>query len=133
MHEHDHAGINPAMVERGRQTLHDDQSYFLMAETFRALADSTRVKIVGCLLEQELCTADLAAILHYSESAVSQHLRVLRQLRLVKQRREGKMVFYSLDDDHVRVLVLVCLNHIRHGATPDPSVAPILAVLEEER
>jgi DNA-binding transcriptional ArsR family regulator len=100
-------------VDRGRATLLDDDAYFAVAETFRALADSSRAKIVYCLLRQELCTCDLAAILGHSESSVSQHLRVLRQLRLVKSRRDGKMVFYSLDDAHVRVLLAVALSHVR--------------------
>ena len=106
-------GADPERVARGRASLLDDNSYFQLAETFRTLADSSRAKIVYCLLRQELCTCDLAAITGHSESAVSQHLRVLRQLRLVKSRREGKNVFYSLDDAHIRVLLAVCLSHVR--------------------
>ena len=90
----------------------DDEVYFELAETFRALADSSRVKIVSSLLQQELCVCDLAAVVGMSESAVSQHLRILRNLRLVKTRREGKLVYYALDDAHVRELLDVSLNHL---------------------
>jgi DNA-binding transcriptional ArsR family regulator len=86
-------GADAARVARGRAHLLDEASYAEIADTFRALADSSRAKIVYSLLREELCTCDLAAILGHSESSVSQHLRVLRQLRLVKNRREGKMVF----------------------------------------
>ena len=106
-------GADARRVARGRAALLPDDIYFDVAETFRALADSTRAKIVYSLLRQELCTCDLAAILGTSESAISQHLRVLRQLRLVKSRREGKLVFYSLDDAHIRILLAVCLSHVR--------------------
>jgi DNA-binding transcriptional ArsR family regulator len=105
-------------IAQGRAHLLDEEVYAALAETFRALADSTRAKIVYSLLKQELCTCDLAAILGTSDSAVSQHLRMLRQLRLVKSRRSGKLVFYSLDDMHIRILVAVCLGHVRDGAAP---------------
>lgn len=106
-------GADHERVKRGRAAMLDDNTYIEVAETFRALADSTRAKIVYSLLQQELCTCDLAAIIGASESVVSQHLRVLRQLRLVKNRRSGKQVFYSLDDKHIRVLLSVCLDHTR--------------------
>ena len=106
-------GADAERVARGRAQLLDEDAYFALAETFRALADSTRAKILYALLRQELCTCDLAAITGSSESSVSQHLRMLRQLRLVKSRRSGKLVFYSLDDMHIRVLLAVCLSHVR--------------------
>src|SRR6185437_11564177 len=93
-------GADPARTARGRSLLPDARSQIALAETFRALSDPTRVSIVLSLLRQELCTCDLAAITGVSESAVSQHLRILRQLRLVRSRREGRMVFHSLDDGH---------------------------------
>ena len=106
-------GADPERVARGQELLLDEDHYFRLAETFRALADSSRIKIVYSLLDQELCTCDLAAITGQSESTVSQHLRVLRQLRLVKNRRDGKLVFYSLDDAHIGILLAVCLSHIQ--------------------
>ena len=109
-------GADPGRVALARADLLDDDSYARLAELFRALADSSRAKIVHCLLRHELCTCDLAAVTALSEPAVSQHLRLLRALRLVRTRREGKKVFYSLDDAHVRVLLSVSLRHLTHEA-----------------
>ena len=108
--------VDAARVVRGRALLLGDEIYFELAETFRALADSSRAKIVYSLLGQELCVCDLAAVVGMSESAVSQHLRVLRNLRLVTPRREGKLVYYSLDDAHVRALLDVSLTHLADRA-----------------
>ena len=112
-------GADPARVERGRDLLLGDEIYFHLAETFRTLADATRAKIVYSLLHQELCTCDLAGIVGLSEAGVSQHLRMLRHLRVVKSRREGKLVYYSLDDAHVRALISLALSHFRHGYIPE--------------
>ena len=105
--------VHPESVRRGRDSLLPGTEYEALAATFQALADPTRVKIVYSLLNQELCTCDLAAIADISESAVSQHLRILRRLRLIKSRREGKVIYHSLDDDHIDTLLAVCLGHIR--------------------
>jgi len=83
----------------------------ILAETFRVLGDPTRVRIVHALSLSELCTSDLATVVSMSESAVSHQLRTLRQLHVVKSRREGKLVFYSLNDDHVRSLFQQGLEH----------------------
>ena len=112
-------GADPERVSRGRELLLDDEDFFLLAETFRTLADATRAKIVYSLLHQELCTCDLAALTGVSEAAASQHLKMLRQLRVVKTRREGKLVYYSLDDGHVRTLLAVALSHFEHGPAPE--------------
>lgn len=82
-----------------------------VAETFQVLGDPSRVRIVHALSLSELCTSDLASVVGMSESAVSHQLRTLRQLHVVKARREGKLVFYSLDDDHVRSLFDLGLEH----------------------
>ena len=103
-------------VTRARAALEEDTSYGGLAELFGVLADPTRVKIVHTLLRQELCTCDIAAVVGISESGASQHLRVLRALRLVKSRRAGKFVYYSLDDAHVALLVQVGFAHQGHGA-----------------
>ena len=105
--------VHPESVRQGRDSLLPGTEYEALAATFQALADPSRVKIVYSLLNQELCTCDLAAIADISESAVSQHLRVLRRLRLIKSRREGKVIYHSLDDDHIDTLLAVCLGHIR--------------------
>jgi DNA-binding transcriptional ArsR family regulator len=90
-----------------------DDEYRALASTFGALSDPSRAKIVYSLMHQELCTCDLAAIVGVSESSVSQHLNVLRRLRLVKSRRSGKIVYHSLDDSHIAMLLAVCLEHVR--------------------
>jgi ArsR family transcriptional regulator, lead/cadmium/zinc/bismuth-responsive transcriptional repressor len=99
-------------VRKGRALLLNDSVYADTAETFRALGDPSRAKIVFSLLQQELCVCDLAAVCDLSESATSQHLRILRALRVVKVRRSGRMAYYSIDDAHIRVLLGVCLNHV---------------------
>lgn len=85
-------------------------------EIFKALADPTRLKIAYALtLAKELCVHDVASIIGSSVATASHHLRLLRMMKLAKQRREGKMVFYSLDDDHVRQLVYIAMIHIKEG------------------
>ena len=105
--------VSPENVAQGKSLLLPDEAYIETAEVFRALADTSRAKIVFSLLQQELCVCDLAAVCDLSESSASQHLRVLRSLRIVRLRRDGRMSYYSIDDDHVRVLLGVCLNHVR--------------------
>lgn len=104
-------GVHPDRVEQARRRLLDDETYVDLAETFRALADSTRAKIVHALGDQPLCVCDLAGVVGVSEPAVSQHLRLLRMLRIVRGRRAGKMVYYSLEDEHVRALLALALSH----------------------
>lgn len=125
-------GANRERVAQGKRELFEEETAMMVAEIFRALADTSRIKIVYSLLKQELCTCDLAAIVGLSESAVSQHLRVLRQLRLVKNRRAGKQVFYSLDDAHIRMLLVVCLNHVKDGDRGHAGLDKILALFEQE-
>ncbi|MBI5026717.1 MAG: helix-turn-helix transcriptional regulator [Nitrospirae bacterium] len=83
-----------------------------IAETFKVLGDATRTKIVFALSLQELCVCDLANLLNTTRSAVSHQLRILRNMRLVKYRKEGKMVFYSIDDEHITNLFNECLRHV---------------------
>ena len=104
--------VDAERVTQGRALLLSDEVYAGTAEIFRALGDTSRAKIVYSLLQQELCDCDLATVCDLSESATSQHLRILRGLRIVRVRREGRMAYYSIDDDHVRVLLGVCLNHL---------------------
>ena len=86
-----------------------------VAEIFKALADPTRVRILHALLHAELCVGDLAAVLEMSESAVSHQLRLLRGLRVVRARREGKLVYYAPDDEHVTRLFQLSLEHLGHS------------------
>jgi ArsR family transcriptional regulator, lead/cadmium/zinc/bismuth-responsive transcriptional repressor len=86
-----------------------------LAEIFKALSDPTRVRILHALSHAELCVGDLAAVLEMTESAVSHQLRLLRGLRVVRARREGKQVFYALDDEHVTRLFQLSLEHLGHS------------------
>jgi ArsR family transcriptional regulator len=83
-----------------------------LSELFAILGDTTRLKIVLALIETELCVCDMAGFLRITKSAVSHHLRLLRNLRLVKFRRSGKMVYYSLDDHHIKGLLTQAAEHI---------------------
>lgn len=85
-----------------------------LAETFKALGDTTRVKILYLLANAELCVCDIADALNMTQSAISHQLRILRDLRLVKFRKDGKSVFYSLDDEHILQLFSQGLEHIEH-------------------
>ncbi|MHC1782560.1 MAG: ArsR/SmtB family transcription factor [Anaerolineaceae bacterium] len=87
----------------------------LLAETFQALADPSRVRLISALTRTELCVYDLAAVLGMSQSAVSHQLQSLRNLRIVKGRRAGREIFYTLDDDHIRDLFEFGLKHVQHG------------------
>jgi ArsR family transcriptional regulator len=86
-----------------------------LAQLFQALSDATRVRIVSVLLDTELCVGDIAGSLGMSQSAISHQLRTLRELRLVRTRREGKQIFYTLDDEHVASLFKTGLDHAVHG------------------
>ncbi len=92
-----------------------DAAAVRLAETFKALSDPSRVRIVSLLAQAELCVGDLAATLDMSQSAVSHQLRTLRDLHLVRWRREGRQVYYTLDDDHVSDLFQRGLDHVSHG------------------
>ena len=100
-------------IAEGRRRSRAPVEYAHAAEVYRALGDPTRVKIIGGLAHQELCTSDLAEIVGLSEPAVSQHLRLLRAQRVVTSHRHGQRVFYALDDDHVRDLLALTLAHVK--------------------
>ena len=104
--------LHPGRVADLRAALIGEDDVTDLAETFRALGDPTRVRILDALSHGELCVCDLAAIVKMSESAVSHQLRLLRNLRLVKPRRDGRMVFYALDDRHVTDLLNQGLTHV---------------------
>lgn len=114
----DERAIRPDDVVRARAALLDRRLYHDLATLFAALADPTRASIVHVLSRQELCTADLALTLGLHRPAASQHLRVLRQLRIVRSRREGRLVLYSLDDVHVADLLDRSLEHLQEPPHP---------------
>jgi DNA-binding transcriptional ArsR family regulator len=107
--------VDPERVALVVASMIDEATTLGLAEIFRALGDPTRVRILHALAASELCVCDLAAILGMSQSAVSHQLRLLRSLRLVRNRREGRMVYYALDDDHIEKLLAQGLDHVAHG------------------
>ena len=92
-----------------------EDTFTHLADLFSALSDPTRLRIISVLLEGELNVGDLAARLNMTESAVSHQLRGLRQLHLVRSRKDGRQVYYTLDDDHVARLYRLGLDHVEHG------------------
>lgn len=104
--------VHPDAVERVRKLLPRDETLYDLAELFKIFGDSTRVKILYALLESELCVCDIAKLMDVSQSAVSHQLRVLKASKLVKFRREGKTIFYSLADDHVVSILSQGMEHI---------------------
>ena len=95
-----------------KEDLPADEVLYDLAELFKMFADSTRVKILYALFESELCVCDIARLLNLTQSAVSHQLRILKASNLVRFRREGKTVFYSLDDDHVRSVLALGMEHV---------------------
>ena len=106
--------VHPEGVRHAREALPDADAASDLAALFGALGDPTRVRLLTALAAGPLCVCDLAAVLGMTQSAVSHQLRLLRALGLVRARREGKLVWYALDDDHVRALLAVGAEHIGH-------------------
>lgn len=95
-----------------REDLPDDEVLYDLAEIFKVFGDTTRVKILYVLFESELCVNDISQCLNMTPSAVSHQLRILKNSKLVKFRRDGKTVYYSLDDEHVRSMIALGMEHI---------------------
>ena len=107
-------GLEQTAPEKETQPVEmpDDEVLYELADLFRVFGDSTRIKILYALHDSELCVQDIADALQLSQSAVSHQLRVLKDSKLVRFRREGKTVFYALDDDHVRSILSMGMDHI---------------------
>lgn len=106
--------VDQDKVHEARQHLIDGYAAARLAELFKALSDPNRVRIISALSQAELCVYDLTLILGMSQSAVSHQLRSLREMRLVRHRREGRHIYYQLDDEHIRDLFQRSLEHIEH-------------------
>lgn len=100
------------LVEQVLQNQPEDEYLYDLAELFKVFGDSTRIKILYALFESELCVSDIAQILNLNQSAVSHQLRILKDAKLVKFKRSGKSIFYSLDDDHVRTILSMGMDHV---------------------
>lgn len=103
--------INEKKVVLARKQMPDDGSLFYLSDMFKTLGDRTRVRILYALSKEELCVCDISAVLDMSVSAVSHQLRLLRNKKLVKYRRDGKIVYYSLHDDHAVRLLKIAHEH----------------------
>lgn len=104
--------IHDDVVNKIKESLPADETLYDLAEFFKVFGDSTRIKIICALFESEMCVCDLAALLGVSQSAISHQLRTLKSARLVRYRRQGKVVYYSLDDEHIKHIFDEGLSHI---------------------
>lgn len=104
--------IHEDVVNKVREHIPKDETLYDLSDLFKTLGDSTRIKVLYALFQAEMCVCDIAALLGMTQSAISHQLRVLKQARLVKYRKDGKVVYYSLDDDHVKSIFDQGLLHI---------------------
>lgn len=104
--------IHLDLVEKAKKAMPSENILYDLADLFKVLGDSTRIKILHALLSSEMCVCDISALLNMTESAISHQLRVLKQAHLVKHRKSGKIVYYSLTDTHVESIVSCGLDHI---------------------
>lgn len=104
--------VHEELVERVNKEMPEEEELYDLAELFKVFGDSTRIRILFVLFEAEVCVCDLAEVLHMTQSAVSHQLKILKQAKLVRARREGKSVFYALADDHVRTIIAQGREHI---------------------
>ena len=104
--------VHENLLQIVNETIPEENELYDLAELFKVFGDSTRIRILFVLFEAEVCVCDLAKALNMTQSAVSHQLRILKQNKLVKNRREGKSIFYSLADDHVRTIISMGREHI---------------------
>ena len=104
--------IHEDLVQAVNEKMPEEDKLYDLAELFKVFGDSTRIRILYVLFEAELCVCDIAQTLNMTQSAISHQLKILKQSRLVKNRREGKQVFYSLADDHVRTIIDQGREHV---------------------
>jgi DNA-binding transcriptional ArsR family regulator len=104
--------INDRKVAAAKRAMKPNATLLKLAATFKVLGDPTRTKIISALLQEELCVCDLASLIGISQSAISHQLRILRNMNLVKYRKDGRIAYYSLDDDHISSILTVGLKHV---------------------
>lgn len=104
--------IHEDIIKEVKNKLIDEEKFCDMEQFFKVFADSTRIKIIWALSTHEMCVCDLACLLEMNHSAISHQLRVLKANRLVKYRKDGKVVYYSLDDEHISKIIACALEHI---------------------
>jgi DNA-binding transcriptional ArsR family regulator len=108
----DYMHAHEEIIAKVNQIMPDEEILYDLAELFKIFGDSTRIKILYVLFESEMCVCDIAQLLNMTQSAISHQLRALKQSKLVKYRREGKTVFYSLADSHVRTIINQGMEHV---------------------
>jgi DNA-binding transcriptional ArsR family regulator len=106
--------IHDEIVEQVQRSLLPHEQIIDLASLFQALSEPTRVRIIHILIQEEMCVCDIAAVLEMNQSAISHQLRFLRNLHLIKWRKVGKMVYYSIDDEHILTLFETGLSHVSH-------------------
>lgn len=106
-------GIHQDTVRRVRRLMPEQVDLYELADLFKLFGDSTRIAILWALCESEMCVCDLCALLQMKQPAVSHQLKNLKQARVVKTRRDGKVIYYSLDDDHIRTLLNLGMEHVQ--------------------
>ncbi len=111
-HEKEYIHAHEDVIEDVKKQLPDDEKLYDLADFFRIFGDSTRIKILYVLLQAEMCVYDIATLLGMTQSAISHQLRLLKQMQLVKFRREGKTVFYALSDSHIENILSQGMEHI---------------------
>ncbi len=114
MHEKDKKPCcrDDKFVEEVQKIMDDEETIYRLADFFKNFGDSSRVRIMGALFNGEMCVGTIAEVLNMTQSAVSHQLRVLKISRLVKARKEGKLVYYSLNDEHIKVIYKMGIEHI---------------------
>lgn len=105
--------VHENLINNLSKEMLDEEILQDVSDLFKVFSDSTRIKIIFALFKSEMCVCDIAALLEMNQSAISHQLRVLKQSRLVKYRKDGKSVYYSLDDDHIKQIFHMALDHIK--------------------
>lgn len=105
--------IHEDVIQKVKENMPEENVLYSLGDFFKLLGDGTRIKILNALFYSEMCVCDIAALLGMTQSAISHQLRVLKQGRLVKHRKEGKSVYYSLDDEHIKHIIEQGLTHIK--------------------
>lgn len=105
--------IHEDVVKKVRNEIQDDENLYSMSEFFKMFGDGTRLKIINALMISEMCVCDISALIGMNQSVISHHLKILRAARVIKFRREGKVVYYSLCDEHINLIFRQGLTHVK--------------------
>lgn len=108
--------VHKGCIENVKESMLSEETSLMLSSLFKVLGDHTRIKLMYALLKSELCVCDIAEVLGMSQSAISHQLRILKSAHLVKFRKEGKQVYYSLDDQHINQLFSAGLEHVEHSS-----------------